>query len=509
MSANDLLKVFEKSGCLPHQASFAAGFFASGTPKTHILICPPGSGKGFAAAAICTHAWSTGQAKRILILTPPALVDQWHYMIQRGHSEIPVVVIDRRRLRELEAGVEAGELPWPRSSVVIMSLDFAKQQDVAKSLTMARWDLLVIDEAHHLTRQSQRRELALNLVDGCLDARVLLLRTVGPVSEDDLNPKHDRLMVNANVTVWSRESVRDREGNPLLPDVQIQWVTHQRRFDEVALLSRLQNSIQSLQLTRPSDRMVATILLQSASSSLFALEQRLNRIRQHRNDIIHGRGQDAMADPDADDAISLEPSDVTSDDAAGPQPELTELANQLLQEIENVESDSKLEALLQFLDSIGVQANQDRRACIFTRFVDTSIYLESALVEHYPRVATLTGSQSFEERDRILQQFTSDGGIIIATEAVSTAIPEVAAVIFYDLPWNPAVLDARISQFVRVGKSGPVRVFAFTDDSHALVIERLQKTVADIKRAVGEGELQKILFSEVADNANNTHEDCQ
>lgn len=507
MNANELQEVFERSGCLPHQASFAAEFFASGTSRTQVLISPPGLGQGFTAAAICTHAWSSGQAKRILILSPSALVAQWLDRIQRGHSEIPVVAINRQLLRELEAGVEAGDLPWPRSSVVVMSLDFAKQQDVAKSLTMATWDLLVIDEAHQLARKSQRRELALRLVDGSLDVRVLLLRTVGPISEEDLNPKHDRLMVGAGVTVWSRESVRDRDGNPLLPDVQIQWVTHHRRPDEIAFLSRLQNSIQSLHLTRPSDRMMATILLQSASSSLFALEQQLNRIRQQRNDIMHGRVHDEMADRAGDDAPLIESDDVTNGDAAGPQPEFTELANDLLQDIENVESDSKLEALLQFLTSIGVQPNQERRACIFTRFVDTSTYLESALAEHYPRVATLTGSQSFEERDHVIQQFATDGGIIIATEAVSTTIPEVAAVIFYDLPWNPAILDARIGQFVRVGRSGPVRVFAFTDDAHALVIERLQKKVADIRKMVGEGELLEILFSEVADAANSPHED--
>ena len=77
---------------------------------------------------------------------------------------------------------------------------------------------------------------------------------------------------------------------------------------------------------------------------------------------------------------------------------------------------------------------------------------------------------------------------------MSIPIPEVAAVIFYDLPMNPATLDARIGQFIRFGRSGPVHVFAFTDESDMLLIERLQRKAIEIKQALGGDEVQRLLF---------------
>ncbi|WP_410961292.1 helicase-related protein, partial [Salmonella sp. SAL4457] len=92
----------------------------------------------------------------------------------------------------------------------------------------------------------------------------------------------------------------------------------------------------------------------------------------------------------------------------------------------------------------------------------------------HTRVAKLIGKSSFSERKQIIEEFASSGGILIVSAATSTRIPEMAAVIFYDLPLNPNVLDARIGQFVRLGRHGPIRVFAFADETNALTIERLQ-----------------------------------
>jgi hypothetical protein len=58
---------------------------------------------------------------------------------------------------------------------------------------------------------------------------------------------------------------------------------------------------------------------------------------------------------------------------------------------------------------------------------------------------------------------------------------------------DPAALDARIGQFIRIGLRGPVRLLAFTDDSSALIIEQLQRKLAEIEKALGEGELQKLV----------------
>jgi len=64
---------------------------------------------------------------------------------------------------------------------------------------------------------------------------------------------------------------------------------------------------------------------------------------------------------------------------------------------------------------------------------DTATYLESALSEHYLNVATLTGSLSLSERTWIVTQFAQRSGILISTAAISTAMPDVAAVIVFHM----------------------------------------------------------------------------
>lgn len=509
MSTDDLKNVFLDRGCLPHQADFAARFLSINSPRTHVLRSSPGLGKGFTAATICSVAWASAQAKHILVLSPAALATQWVGMIRRGSPEIPVMVIGRKLFRELEANVRDDESPWPENGVVVMSFDLAKQGDIAKSLSLAKWDLLVFDEAHHLTPQSQRHKLALSLRDGFPDARVLLLRAAGPDFGDDIGTESDPLLRGATITVWTRNTVRDRDGRPLLPEVHVQWITYRRRPDEVAVLSQLEESLRLLKEPDTVTRMIASLLMRSASSSPFTLEQRLNRIWQQRNDVSHARIRAAQEDCDGEDGDLSEEGETESADRLIVSSALGEIAGRLLAALDGVESDSKLDALWGLLDSTGALTNPECRVCIITRFVDTVTYLRSVLVERGLQVTTVTGALSFKEREQIVQQFAQNGRILIATESASAVMPEVTAVVLYDVPRNSAVLDALIWQFVRIGRTQAVRVFAFTDEVHALVIEQLQRRMAEFKQNLDESELQRVLFPEEPGNPGISQESAE
>lgn len=495
MNQTDLLTAFKQRGCLPHQAEFAAAFFAPDSKSKHLLISAPGFGKGFAAAAIVNHALSSGQARRILVLSPSALLAQWRDTIQRGHPSVPILVVDRPRLRELEDSRPVGEDFWPANAVVIMSMDFAKRDDVAGSLTRASWDCAVVDEVQLVTPQNRRGRVLMELLSRSPKMRVLCLRVGGLLADSEIDTSSD-LFRDAAITVWSRDSVRDHEGRPLLPEVRIEWITHHRRPDETAVLARLQESLQSM--TDSGDthsRFVAVTLLQSASSSLFALEQRLRRLVQQRNEFVHGIVGALDAEPEDEGLESNDAFASPREVQVRIQLEVAEIARPILLMLEDVTTDSKCEALLQTLQSLGVKDGAERRVCVFTRFVDTATYLESALRDRHSQVRVLTGRVEYAEREQIVADFARSGGVLIATESMETIIPEVAAVVFYDLPLNPSVLEQRIGQFVRVGRHGPVHVFAFTDESGALVIERLQKKIAEVKKALGEQEIESLLFS--------------
>jgi ATP-dependent helicase HepA len=492
MNGTDLLNTFMQRGCLPHQAELAAAFFAPDSARIHVLVSAPGLGKGFVAGAIVDHALASGQARRILLLSPSGLLTQWLSTIQRWHPGVPLIVVDRRGLRELEASRGVGEDFWPARAVVLMSVDFAKQADVADLLTCASWDLLVVDELQVITPETT--QVLVGLLGRCPKMRVLCLAT-GRVRADPGIDTSAEYLRGAAITVWSPENLRDNEGKPLLPEVRFEWIAHERNADEVAILTHLQDFLQTIKTWNPATRMIAVTLLEAASSSLFALEQRLERLLQRRNELVHGmaRVSDTMAE--AGDLDTMEPRPQNMSEEMRMLLELDGLTEPLLRMLGDVTTDSKCDALVGLLNTLEVEDSREGRVCLLTRFVDTATYLEIALRDHYSHVRVLTGSLELREREQIVADFARSGGVLIATEAVEGVLPEVASVVFYDLPLKPGVLEGRLGAFVRVGRHGPIRVFAFADETRTLGIERLQRQVAETKAAVGEDEIEHALFS--------------
>jgi superfamily II DNA or RNA helicase len=101
-------KAFTDVGCLPHQATFAASFLAVDSPRKHLLVSAPGMGKGFVSALIVNNALLSGQARRVLVLSRSALVAQWQELIRRGQPDVPVMIVDRHLLREMDASQPVG-----------------------------------------------------------------------------------------------------------------------------------------------------------------------------------------------------------------------------------------------------------------------------------------------------------------------------------------------------------------------------------------------------------------
>lgn len=79
--------------------------------------------------------------ERVLMLCPAPLTLQWQDEMLRWFGESCdsiFAAVDQQRLTN----------PWQRSTQVIASSDYAKQDDVRKRVWQQRWDLVVIDEAH-------------------------------------------------------------------------------------------------------------------------------------------------------------------------------------------------------------------------------------------------------------------------------------------------------------------------------------------------------------------------
>ncbi len=144
---------------IPHQlyiANEVAGRFA---PRV-LLADEVGLGKTIEAGLIVHQQLQTGRASRILIIVPPTLVFQWFVeMIRRFNLQFTVLNEDRCQqitADNTEEAILADELiepfnPFEAQQLMLCSLDlFTSNPDRIEQMMDAEWDLVVVDEAHHL-----------------------------------------------------------------------------------------------------------------------------------------------------------------------------------------------------------------------------------------------------------------------------------------------------------------------------------------------------------------------
>ena len=133
---------------LPHQMSIAAEVAARLVPRV-LLADEVGLGKTIEAGLILHRLHLTGRAARILILLPEALVNQWFVELLRRFNLLFSIFDEDRCESIVEHDGEAN--PFLDSQLVLCDVAFlSKNPDRARQAVDAGWDLLVVDEAHHL-----------------------------------------------------------------------------------------------------------------------------------------------------------------------------------------------------------------------------------------------------------------------------------------------------------------------------------------------------------------------
>jgi glyoxylase-like metal-dependent hydrolase (beta-lactamase superfamily II) len=129
---------------LPHQIEAVYGYILH-QPRVRFLIADdPGAGKTIMAGLVLKEMKLRGLVRRILIVTPGHLKDQWQRELKERFDE-RFTLIDRQTMRN-----RFGENAWEGEFQVITSLDFARQEEVMQALAGVHWDLTIVDEAHKM-----------------------------------------------------------------------------------------------------------------------------------------------------------------------------------------------------------------------------------------------------------------------------------------------------------------------------------------------------------------------
>ncbi|MDA2923112.1 hypothetical protein MYX65_00395 [Acidobacteria bacterium AH-259-L09] len=462
------LEYFRDRGLLPYQAQFAVDFLKPDGPPNWELVAPVGAGKTHLGSAIVTYVISVETFERVLLLSPATLLSHWAYKIESLSPQIKPLIVTRKEFLDLEARAPMGEPPWPEKAVILMSMDLAKREDMAENLSGVEWDLLVVDESHLLRRK--RRAVFDRLTESGRIRRVLLLSSLPFPSMQGLQ----RRAVNLR-------DVLDWEGNKLFQarERKLAFLMYERATEERVFLGDLSAFARSL-----ADKPTARLLMRFASSSIYNTETSLRRLRDAwkpiRNKLAHGM---PLSSEDLKEVYrrlgkvtdEIDVSEEMSDDSVVEIPDFLALFStleSLLEQIDEVTADSKLEVLISYLKE-RFNTTEAPHLCIWSSFVSTAQYLSSSLEGIGVRVYVMTGSLDESERNNRIEAFRDLGELLVTTdvELEGVTLEYVDECINYDLPSDPVTFEQRWGRFDRFGGTSEFKMLVLRDKAKTLAWE--------------------------------------
>ena len=308
---------------LPHQIEAVYQAMLPQPRLRFLLADDPGAGKTIMAGLLVKELKLREAIDRILILCPAPLTIQWQDEMLRWFGEpfdIIFSAVDQQQLTN----------PWQRSSQIIASIDYAKQDDVRERVWQQRWDLVIIDEAHKCSARTasggqnreskvattKRYDLASRLTSQA-DHVLLLTATPHHGDEDkfahflrlidpDLFPEPHRLGKQATAirkdvfrlgkdSPWSlrrlKEDLKDANGKRLFPDRHTNTVTFCLNNDEYTLYKSVTAYInefipQQTGQRRSSAALTRTVLQRRLVSSTCAIHESIKRRLKKQEDLL-------------------------------------------------------------------------------------------------------------------------------------------------------------------------------------------------------------------------------
>ncbi|WP_111980192.1 RNA polymerase-associated protein RapA [Algibacillus agarilyticus] len=135
-----------RTSLIPHQLHIAKEAGQRVAPRV-LLADEVGLGKTIEAGMIIHQQLLSGRASRVLILLPESLQYQWLVEMLRRFN-LPFSIFDEERCAEY---VESAENPFETEQLIICPLSLlANSEQRQQQACAASWDLVVVDEAHHL-----------------------------------------------------------------------------------------------------------------------------------------------------------------------------------------------------------------------------------------------------------------------------------------------------------------------------------------------------------------------
>lgn len=514
----------------PHQIE--AALFALNNPlsKGVVLADEVGLGKTIEAGLVLCQYWAE-RKRKLIIICPASLRRQWAQELTDKFN-LPSIILDARTWTKLRKNGLYNSLDLKQ--IIIISYNYAAR--IEEQLIAVPWNLVVIDEAHKLRNAHRdKNKIGQSLKRAFNNCKKLLL-TATPLQNSlielyglstiidehifgddkafrkqymslngDLPELKDRLSsfvkrtLRKQVLEYINYTERKTITTPFHPSD-----AEQELYDSVSAFLERDESYALPKKHRHLTGLILRKLLASSShavlNTLEAIKRRLEKLRDQNidEDFIVNLIEDDDLETDYLEEFTNEKEDNTEDDKSfinveQLEIEIQEIA-QFIQKAKSIESDSKLKALLQALETGFAQMdsmNANDKAIIFTESKRTQEYVYRYLeangfdgevvsfsgsnnspeatkiyrqwLSEYDGSDRIIGSPQVDKRTALIDHFKNHAKIMIATEAAAEGVnlQFCSLLINYDLPWNPQRVEQRIGRCHRYGQKFDVVVINF------------------------------------------------
>ena len=464
---------------LPHQLEAVYDYLLKLARVRFLLADDAGAGKTIMAGLLIRELKLRGLADRILIVCPANLAFQWQRELKEKFDE-QFLVLKGQDIRD-----QFGVNQWLEQKRVITSLDLAKRIEILPGLRQVHWDIVIVDEAHHMSWTPPSRKTARYALGELLRDTTdhMLLLTATPHKGDPANFSLFLQLLDADAyaDVKSIREAMDRKRAPFylrrtkeamiyFPERQPDgtWVakkiftkriphtvdfqidgTELDLYRDVTRFVKKQSAMAAAQGDDPRARAVGFLMSlyqRRLASSTYSLRHSLeNRIKRLEDGLTHAQELVRLAPPELPTPEELEEMEESERERLEEMIDaitLTGNTQQIREEIKEIRQfvaqaqavedsgvEAKLSRLKELLQKQGFFDHPDKRLLLFTEFKDTLDYLMSRLKSWGFRVGCIHGSMKSGSRDEpgsrlyAEQQFKEgDIQVLVATEAAGEGI---------------------------------------------------------------------------------------
>jgi superfamily II DNA or RNA helicase len=431
-----------------------------------LLADEVGLGKTIEACMALKEYALRGMAEQSLVLAPASLVGQWREELETKFGLDFATTYDPLLREDPDAFWAQGR--------IIASIAVARRREHAERLAQRKFDIVIVDEAHHLRDRSSQ---GWKLVDA-LNKRFLLLLSATPV-QNDLIELYNLLTLLKPGIFKTQKEFRQAYMTPGKPR-------------EPANSERLRELMRSAMIR--NTRAVTALKLPRRHAVTLKVEPGAGEARCYR-ELAEAARRLAAKDAAKRERLSLR--HLLS--AAGSSPKAAAAAvarvaarnpgdpawEKLAGKWAGIEESAKEAALLEL-----VARNPAEKKLVFVHSRATLEHLAERLERAGVSFARFDGSLAGPDKDASIAAFRDHASVLLCTQSGGEGrnIQFCNTLINFDVPWNPMEIEQRIGRIDRIGQTREVFVFNLVTRGalEEQVLALLEEKIAMFELVVGE-----------------------